>query len=102
MTLQGLVITDAARRMCSTRHQMLTKPGRQVITFLVFANATLWLMDTFMAHDAITQGLQARFFGFLAWGVVSRISVPLVVFYRFYSTVALIEIWKNTYKTKTD
>ncbi|CAG0923573.1 unnamed protein product [Notodromas monacha] len=72
VSLQSLVITDAARRFCSTRHQMLTKPGRQVITFLVFANATLWLMDTFMAHDAVTQGLQARFFGHLTWGVLSR------------------------------
>ena len=99
-TLQGMFIAEASKRVCSSRYQMLFKPGRQIVTFLLFANITLWLLDTFMTHNWLTQELQFSFYGFLAWGIISRVSLPLLVFYRFHSAVVLIEIWKNTYRTK--
>ena len=44
--------------------------------------------------------VHCRFYGLLAWGIISRISLPLLIFYRFHSCVVLVEIWKNTYRTK--
>lgn len=99
-TMQGMFIAEASKRVCTSRYQMLFKPGRQIVTFLLFANITLWLLDTFMTHNWMTQELQFSFYGFLAWGIISRLSLPLLVFYRFHSAVVLIEIWKNTYRTK--
>ncbi len=61
----------------------MAKPGRQLITFLLFANITLWILDTFMTHNWITQDLQLKFYGLLAWGIISRISLPLLIFYRY-------------------
>merc|ERR1712020_37369 len=51
-----------------------------------------------MSHRDITQGVQTEFYGLLAWGIISRISLPLLIFYRFHSCVVLVEIWKNTYR----
>lgn len=99
-TMQGMFIAEAGRRVCTSRYQMLFKPGRQIVTFLLFANITMWLLDTFMSHNWMTQELQFQFFGFLAWSIISRFALPLLVFYRFHSAVVLIEIWKNTYRTK--
>ena len=99
-TLQTMFIAEASRRVCSSRYQMLFKPGRQIVTFLLFVNVTMWLLDTFMTHNWLTQELHFSFYGFLAWGIVSRLSLPLLVFFRFHSAVVLIEIWKNTYRTK--
>lgn len=99
-TMQGMFIAEASKRVCTSRYQMLFKPGRQIVTFLLFANITLWLLDTFMTHNWMTQELQFSFYGFLAWGIISRLALPLLVFYRFHSAVVLIEIWKNTYRTK--
>ena len=99
-TLQGMFIAEASKRVCTSRYQMLFKPGRQIVTFLLFANITLWLLDTFMSHNWMTQELQFSFYGYLAWGIISRLALPLLVFYRFHSAVVLIEIWKNTYRTK--
>ena len=96
----GMIISEASRRICATRAQQQAKPGRQIITFMLFANITLWVLDTFMTHRDITQGVQTQFFGLLAWGIISRISLPLLIFYRFHSCVVLVEIWKNTYRTK--
>jgi len=100
VSLQGMIISEASRRICATRAQQSAKPGRQIITFMLFANITLWVLDTFMSHRDITQGVQTQFYGLLAWGIISRISLPLLIFYRFHSCVVLVEIWKNTYRTK--
>ncbi|XP_040570686.1 proton channel OtopLc isoform X1 [Lepeophtheirus salmonis] len=100
VTLQGMIISEASRRVCATRNQQYSKPGRQLITFLLFVNITLWILDTFMTHSWITQELQLDFYGVLTWGIISRISLPLMIFYRFHSCVVLVEIWKNTYRTK--
>lgn len=100
VSFQSMIISEASRRICTTRAQQQAKPGRQIITFMLFANITLWVLDTFMTHRDITQGVQTQFFGLLAWGIISRISLPLLIFYRFHSCVVLVEIWKNTYRTK--
>ncbi|XP_069191181.1 proton channel OtopLc [Procambarus clarkii] len=100
VSLQDMLVAEASRRTCSSRYQMLTKPGRQVITFLLFANITLWILDTFMTHTSVSQQFQFGFYGVLAWGIISRISLPLLILYRFHSAVILVEIWKNTYRTK--
>ena len=76
-------MSEASRRVCATRTQQYTKPGRQLITFLLFANITLWILDTFMTHSWITQDVQLKFYGLLAWGIISRISLPLLIFYRY-------------------
>lgn len=102
VSLQDMLVAEASRRTCTSRYQMLTKPGRQVITFLLFSNITLWILDTFMTHTSVAQQFQFGFYGLLAWGIVSRISLPLLILYRFHSAVILVEIWKNTYRTKAD
>jgi hypothetical protein len=48
-------MSEAGRRVRMTRAQQVSKPGRQIITFLLFANITLWILDTFMSHRDITQ-----------------------------------------------
>ena len=47
----GMIIAETGRRICATRSQQMAKPGRQLITFLLFANITLWILDTFMTHN---------------------------------------------------
>lgn len=96
---QSSLISEASKRSCITRLQMTTKPARQVITFLLFSNAVLWAFDTVVIQNWTSQELQLRFFGVLAWGIISRICVPLLVFYRFHSCVLLLEIWNKCYRT---
>ncbi|XP_012223866.1 proton channel OtopLc-like [Linepithema humile] len=96
---QSTLIAETSRRSCLTRLQMLAKPGRQVITFLLFSNAVLWAFDTVITQNWLSQELQLRFFGVLAWGVLSRIGLPLLIFYRFHSCVLLLEAWNKCYRT---
>lgn len=96
---QSTLMAEASKRSCITRCQMMAKPARQVITFLLFSNAVLWAFDTVVIHNWISQELQLRFFGVLAWGIISRLGLPLLIFYRFHSCVLLLEIWNKCYRT---
>ncbi|XP_031783325.1 proton channel OtopLc isoform X2 [Nasonia vitripennis] len=96
---QSTLIAEASKRCCITRFQIMAKPGRQIITFLLFSNAVLWAFDTVVTQNWISQELQLQFFGVLAWGVISRIGLPLLIFYRFHSCVMLLEAWNKCYRT---
>lgn len=43
-----------------------------------------------------------EFFGVWAWTLITHVSVPLLVCYRFQATVCFYEIWKNSYKRKKE
>ncbi|XP_015431948.1 PREDICTED: uncharacterized protein LOC107188207 [Dufourea novaeangliae] len=96
---QSTLIAEASKRSCITRFQLIAKPARQVITFLLFSNSVLWAFDTVITQNWISQELQLRFFGVLAWGVLSRIGLPLLIFYRFHSCVLLLEAWNKCYRS---
>ncbi|XP_014230923.1 otopetrin-1-like [Trichogramma pretiosum] len=96
---QSTLIGEASKRCCITRFQILAKPGRQVITFLLFSNTVLWAFDTVITQNWISQELQLRFFGVLAWGIISRIGLPLLIFYRFHSCILLLEAWNKCYRS---
>lgn len=101
-TMQTTFVGEAIGRTSLTRNQILTKPARQTVTYLMFANAVLWAFDTFVVQSWMSQELQLRFFGVLAWGILSRIGLPLLVFFRFHSCVLLLEIWKKSYQSLHD
>lgn len=101
VVLQGMFIAESRKRACTSPLQMRTKPGRQIVTFLVFANITFCVLDIFMAHNLFTHQLHFNSYGFLASGLIFRVSIPLMIFYRFHSAVVLSDIWKNAYITRT-
>lgn len=43
-----------------------------------------------------------EFYGVWAWALITHVSVPLLVCYRFQATVCFYEIWKNSYKKDKD
>ncbi|KAH8041562.1 hypothetical protein HPB51_017007 [Rhipicephalus microplus] len=75
-----------------------SKPGRQVITFLLIGNLTLWIIYTFEKQKVEASPVQLGFYGFMAWTVIIRASLPLSIFYRFHSSVTFAEVWKNSYR----
>ncbi|XKL64915.1 hypothetical protein PGB90_005001 [Kerria lacca] len=99
-SMQSAFLAEAFQRQCLTRHQQLTKPGRQVVTFLLCANVGLWAYDSFLTESWLNQESQLQFYGLLTWGVISRISIPLCIFYRFHSSILLLEIWRRCYTNK--
>ncbi|XP_064482142.1 proton channel OtopLc-like isoform X4 [Ornithodoros turicata] len=98
VTMQSLFIADITCRMTYLPEHDHNKPGRQVITFLLIGNLTLWIIYTFEKQKVEASPVQLGFYGFMAWTVIIRASLPLSIFYRFHSSVTFAEVWKNSYR----
>ncbi|KAG6453761.1 proton channel OtopLc [Manduca sexta] len=98
--LQSLFIIDAWWRRCGTSEQRRDKPGRQLVTFLLVANMAMWTINTLEKNRAEFRPAHLAFYGPWAWTIITHVSMPLAIFYRFHSTICLFEIWKNCFKNK--
>ncbi|KAL7304997.1 hypothetical protein TKK_0002787 [Trichogramma kaykai] len=99
-TCQTIFILDASRRSVSTADHMKRKPGREIVTFLLVTNLAMWAINTLEKSRAESHPVQLHFYGLWAWTIITHVSMPLAIFYRFHSTVCLCEIWKKAYKVK--
>lgn len=97
---QTMFILDASRRNAATAEHMRKKPGREIVTFLLVANLAMWAISTLEKSRAESHPIQLNFYGLWAWTIITHVSMPLAIFYRFHSTVCLCEIWKRAYKMK--
>lgn len=66
---------------------------------MAFVNLVLWVTESFTDQNHVSSQLQLQFFGLVPWQLLSKIVLPLVMFYRFESSVFLMETWKFGYST---
>ncbi|CAB3224968.1 unnamed protein product [Arctia plantaginis] len=97
---QTLLVMDAWSRRC--RGTGRQRPGRQLVTFLLVGNFALWLINRVKNARAEFHPIQMEFYGVWAWTLITHVSVPLLVCYRFQATVCFYEIWKNSYKRRKE
>ncbi|XP_076176724.1 proton channel OtopLc [Ptiloglossa arizonensis] len=96
-TSQTLLIKIAWGRRCSRNN----KPGKELITFLIVVNIALWTVNTLEKSRAGVRPDHLQFFGVWAWTIITHVSMPLAIFYRFHSAICLFEIWKTCYKSRS-
>uniref|UniRef100_A0A6E8W6T5 Otopetrin n=1 Tax=Anopheles coluzzii TaxID=1518534 RepID=A0A6E8W6T5_ANOCL len=99
-SLQTLFVLSSWWRRCKGARQNRTKPGREIVTFLLVANLAAWMVNSLVKSNATFRPLVMGFYGAGAWAIIAHISMPLAIFYRFHSTICLFEIWKNSYKAR--
>jgi len=97
---QTILVLDAWKRRCNTKEQIQQKPGKQLVTFLLIANLAMWVVNRLKSSQTEFNPLHMQFYGVWAWNIITHITMPLVVCYRFQSTVCLYEIWKHVYKMR--
>ncbi|XP_064482148.1 proton channel OtopLc-like isoform X2 [Ornithodoros turicata] len=101
-SLQSIFVLDASRRYVSNSDQAERKPGREMVTFLIVCNFSMWAINTLETRRADSNPVQMNFYGFWAWTIITHVTAPLTIFFRFHSTVCLCDIWKRAYKVKSD
>lgn len=101
-TFQTIFILDASRRCAGNSDQAHRKPGREMVTFLLVCNFAMWAINTLETRRADSNPVQMEFYGFWAWTIITHVTTPLTIFFRFHSTVCLCDIWKRTYKVKAE
>lgn len=91
-------LIDGLRRCANTPENLRKKPGRALVTFMIGANITLWMFSTFSVKNVPSIDERYDFYGDITWTILSHITTPLIMFYRFHSSVCLVDIWKNSYE----
>ena len=92
------MIVDGLRRCSDTRDNQDLKPGRNLVTFLILANLTMWLWGTAESKTLGYDIARKKFYGKEFWTLLSHLSIPLTIFYRFHASVALADIWASAYQ----
>ncbi|XP_023324548.1 uncharacterized protein LOC111698436 isoform X2 [Eurytemora carolleeae] len=77
------------------------RPGRNETLFLAILNFSQWLVFTFEMQKSQSSKTESEYFGRYAWVIIQRVTLPLCIFFRFHSTILLIDAWKNNYKTES-
>ena len=99
-SMQAIFVVHALRRSAQKPYHVRAKPGREYVTFLLVCNVAAWGVATLEVPRTRANPLAVDFYGTLAWAIITHVTAPLAVFYRFHSTVCLATIWKNAYKQK--
>jgi len=96
--LQTALIADGLRRCSNTTALQHKKPGREVVTFLVVANVAMWLLETFEIKSESGNHQKYDYYGKELWTMLSHMTLPLALFYRFHSSVCLADMWRVSYE----
>ncbi|GFT56411.1 proton channel OtopLc [Nephila pilipes] len=96
--MQTPFIIDGLRRCSNSQTLRYKKPGREVVTFLIVCNLTMWIINTFEAKSVESHYGVNAYLGEFVWMFVSHTTLPLMLFYRFHSSVCLADIWKSAYE----
>lgn len=98
--IQTPLIVDGLRRCSNSQKLRIEKPGRELLTFLITCNIALWIIQTFEIKSTDTTDYRYDFYGRVLWTILKHMTVPLTMFYRFHSSVCLVDIWKSAYQPK--
>lgn len=98
MLIQSPLIMDGLRRTSNSRHLIKKKPGRELITFLIVCNVASWVSQTFEVESHGLLDDRYEFYGKELWTILGHMCLPLMMFYRFHSSVCLVDIWKYAYE----
>jgi hypothetical protein len=97
--IQTPLIIDGLRRSSNSKELRREKPGRELLTFLIVCNVAMWIMQTFEVKSHGLQDNRYEFYGEELWTIIGHLCVPLMMFYRFHSSVCIVDIWKYAYES---
>ncbi|KAI8440151.1 hypothetical protein MSG28_001547 [Choristoneura fumiferana] len=98
VVLQTALLVDGLRRCSNSRKLRRKKPGRELLMFLIIANVGMWILNTFSYKSPESLDERYEFYGKVTWTVLGHISLPLIMFYRFHSSVCFVDMWDSAYK----
>ena len=96
-SVQTVFIVDALRRVVRSTGQQRRKPGRTLVTFLLLANVSLFVVTLFEVERPENIAIHSAVCGSMAWYIIERAAFPLSIFYRFHSVICLSNIWNSAY-----
>jgi len=95
--VQSMFILSALRRYPSKLSHLTDMPGRGTLAFIVIANISIWILRTIIPKS-IEMDTPTNYYGSVAWLLIMNINYPLLLFFRFHSSVCCADAWHVAYK----
>lgn len=93
---QVVLIASGFRRYPSTRWALDAMPGRESVTFLIVGNVVVWIGRTMQTKQA-PQQTELDYYDDITWLLLVNINLPLLLFFRFHSSICLADVWHSAY-----
>jgi len=97
-TMQSVLIIKGLKMFTKDKNTIKAKPGRSLITLLILLDVCLWLSETISVKKYEMNEAQLLYYDIIFWSIVTSISSPLAIFFRFHASVCLSDIWKTLYE----
>ncbi|XP_066140954.1 proton channel OtopLc-like [Euwallacea fornicatus] len=97
VVIQTAFIIDGMARSSNTKTLRKKKPGREFVIFLVICNVAMWILQTFEVKSHGLDNYRQEFYSREFWSIIGHMCLPLMMFYRFHSSVCIVDIWKYAY-----
>ena len=97
-TMQSILIINGFKMYSRCKLVLKKKPARSLITLLILIDVSLWLSETLSVKKYDMNTVQLDYYDIVFWSIVSSISSPLAIFFRFHASVCLSDIWKTLYE----
>jgi hypothetical protein len=97
-TFQTILIIEAQNIWTLDSQTKKSKPARSLIMLLILVDVSLWISETLTVKKFDMYDIQISYYDIVFWSLVSAISCPLAIFFRFHSSFCLSNIWKTLYE----
>jgi hypothetical protein len=97
-TLQSGLLINCSKMYTKDALNKKKKPARSFITLLLLIDVSLWLTGTLSIKKYEMNSIQLDYYNIVFWSIVSSISTPLAIFFRFHASVCLSDVWKTLYE----
>ena len=98
--VQTLLIFISLRRYPATIDQATEMPGRGTMAFLIVGNLSVWILRTILCKS-LQLPVQMNFFGHVGCLLLIDIHLPLLLFFKFHSSVCFADVWNSAYRLLT-
>ena len=75
--------------------------GKNVCNFFIFFNFAMWLTYTFERQSVNSSAFELQVLGIVAWPIIQRMTLPMIIFFRFHALLFCVELRKQYKGTET-
>ena len=95
--LQAILVITSSRYSCKQEEEVSARIIQELSLFLLTTNLGFWALDSFfeMKDSASSSYPTGKTVLEDAWNIITSITYPFVVFYRFHSAQMFYEIWSR-------